>query len=248
MSQESDGLPKEIIEDLREAATRRAAGWRCFSLGFHEPTQDVLDDGYLVALDEAVNWTETGRERFRGGWDAMVEFHSSAGGKKDQATLLAELEAEYVRLFKGTEAGLTPPYESQYRERAADAESPLEPGSVVKAVRGFYQEGGWPSAPSPDEPPDHVATECEFMHYLCRQEADAWRNGDAAKAREYRLLEHRFLDEQLSRWLLDLCSDIQATSHSRFYWGLADFAGHYISLETGADFYVSFTPDDPSPR
>ena len=43
-------------------------------------------DGYLVVLDEAVNWTETGRERFRGGWDAMVEFRSS--GSKERAALL----------------------------------------------------------------------------------------------------------------------------------------------------------------
>ncbi len=240
MSQEPAGLAEEIVENLREAATRRAAGWSCFSLGFHEPTQKVLDDGYLVVLDEAVNWTETGRERFRGGWDAMVEFRSS--GSKDRAALLVELEAEYARLFKGSEPGLILPYEVQYREREAAADSPLEPDSVVKAVRSFYQEVGWPSAPSPGEPPDHVATECGFMHYLCRQEADAWRDADAMKGREYRLLEHRFLDEHLSRWLLDLCSDIQATSHSRFYWGLADFAGHYISLETGADFYVSLTP------
>ena len=240
VSQEPSGMPKEIIEDLREAATRRAAGWRCFSLGFQEPTQDLLDEGYLLALDEAVNWMETGRDRFRAGWDAMAEFHSAGG--KDQAARLTELKTEYARMFLGSEAALTPPYEFKYRERDASADPPVELGSLLEAVRGFYQEGGWPSAPSADDAPDHLSTECEFMHYLGRQEAHAWGAGDGAKGRQYRLLEHRFLEEHLAHWLLDLCTEVLSASRSKFYWGLADFAGHYISLETGADFYVSFTP------
>ena len=215
---------------LGEAAIKRASGWRCLAQGFCEPTPELLSDSYLATLDEAISWLDYGQEQFEASREAIADFLRSGGGQ-GSAVLLQDMKAEYGRLFLGPDPLVAPPYESMYRNQ----DSPQVPGPSTEAVRSFYQGSGLQLAPSHSDLPDHVATECDFMHRLCQTEANAWQRGDDKRAKEYRMQEHHFLDKHLAFWLPALCHRIQSDTRCKFYWGLADFAHHYLSVETGSE-------------
>lgn len=107
-----------------------------------------------------------------------------------------EAEAEYVRLFSHTVRGDCPPYESEYGETRDVVRQPHE----LSDVGAFYRAVGLALAGACAERPDHVAVECEYMHFMAYKEAHAEERGDAALAAATREIEGRFLKDHLGRW------------------------------------------------
>src|SRR3990172_1400940 len=105
------------------------------------------------------------------GWrtatDAYAQFVAD-GDDVSPERLRQELMAEYCRLFVGPGKLRCPPFESVYRDGGTVM------GSSTYGVLQCYQEGRFQPA-GPREPPDHMASELQFMSHLCRQEGDSWR-------------------------------------------------------------------------
>jgi TorA maturation chaperone TorD len=96
-----------------------------------------------------------------------------------------EAEPIYVRTFlNGIPGAVAPPYESLY---VADT-TRLR---VLAAVNDSYERCGVGLSDDFPDMPDHIATELEFMQYLCLEEgaAPAFQPVISASAREF-LAEH----------------------------------------------------------
>jgi len=117
----------------------------------------------------------------------------------------------YSRLFLGPFKVLSPPYASVYLE----GDQKLM-GEVSMYVANLYAESGLGPGEGPNEVPDHIALECEFLYYLTYSYvttgAPSW-------------LEKRdsFLSTHFSVWIPKFVENIIGADESTFYNELARF-------------------------
>lgn len=90
----------------------------------------------------------------------------------------------------------------------------------MKALKD-YRSAGLELDRDLKEPPDHVAVELEFMHYLIFREADSLRRGDYPGALEALRRQDSFLSDRLAPWMPAFCGKIESASESPFYRSLA---------------------------
>lgn len=143
--------------------------------------------------------------------------------------LVEALSVEFTRLFRGVkpEYSPLPPYESVYREEGGRVFSEL---SVE--VRQEYRRFGLDLINGLNgEPPDHISFELEFMHLLCRREAEAWEKDDEDEALRLISAEKEFLEEHLTTWLPKLCDNIRAFDRLGFFRGLADVTEGWVTFD-----------------
>lgn len=125
-----------------------------------------------------------------------------------------QLSLDHAALFVGPFELLAAPYGSVYLEKNRQVM-----GNSTVNVQKSYEEAGL--AVDVKEPPDHIAIELEFMHYLCRKEADAASAGDTENAVKFLSQQKDFYWTAL-QWVPQLCESIRTGSGSPFYQGLAD--------------------------
>jgi TorA maturation chaperone TorD len=148
----------------------------------------------------------------------------------DPDTLLKALKVEYARLFIGPGSPEIPPYETFYNPNNS---RPLLMVSVeAAAVEKAYHKAGVAITAGLNEPPDHFATEAEFLYFLCGQESDCWSAGDNRGAKKWRRMELDFLEKHLGRWGGDFCQRVETESIHPFYRSAAHFAGAFIKMES----------------
>lgn len=98
-----------------------------------------------------------------------------------------------------------------------------------------YEAAGLSIAPGGLRIPDHLGVELQFMAYLCRREAEAWQNGDALQAQEWRLRQERFVQEHLLSWLPKYSERLRQVNAHPFYQMavkfLEELLGSEINLE-----------------
>lgn len=123
-----------------------------------------------------------------------------------------ELIAEYNRLFATPGAALAPPLASRYLAKAAAAA-----GKRRAAVAGIYEQLGLLLAAPAQQPPDHIAVELEFVHYLITLRLDALAAGDEQVAAAVFPTEQLFLAEQLHPWLGPFCQELRRQASHEFY-------------------------------
>ncbi len=123
---------------------------------------------------------------------------------------LEALAVAYARLFLGPFEILAPPYASLY----LDPEKRLM-GPVSFEVGQCYAQAGLTKGPGPNEPPDHVSHELEFMYFLAfralTSEDPVWEQR-----------QRRFWSEQLRGWLPNFARDIRQANCHPFYSALAE--------------------------
>lgn len=123
-------------------------------------------------------------------------------------TSQADFEAEYLRLFEvgsGTNGAPAALYGGMYG--GGDRMKKLE--EVVR----FYEYFGLRASPEDPRPPDHLATEFEFMKFLTYKEA---ASASPRLQASFRRAQQDFLDRQL-QWLPQLAERIEAASPMPFW-------------------------------
>jgi DMSO reductase family type II enzyme chaperone len=98
------------------------------------------------------------------------------------------LEARYIALFEvGAGRPFCPLYEGAHRRGRM---------KLMEDLVRFYEHFGL--RPLPGDPPDHLCTQLQFMHFLAFKQAAA--SGQPAIAAAVRA-QHDFLERHLCRWL-----------------------------------------------
>lgn len=138
----------------------------------------------------------------------------------DHAPDAATLEADYIRLFEvGAGKPFCPPYEGSHRNGRM---------KLMEDLVRFYEHFGLIA--HPDDLPDHICAELQFMHYLAFKQAAI-----ASLSRpqnDIELAQRDFLDRHLCRWLPRLQGRLRAARQpSAFYSALASFAADFVQVD-----------------
>lgn len=208
----------QIAEDL-------ATVYRLLALGFLFPapeiTQGILNGAFQTDLAGALTNLVEEKHRVETPLMILKQFEIEHTHQGEKATT-EELNIEYVRLFIGPGTPLVAPYESAYDGSAGVRERYLLMVSTTAAqLENSYLQAGVTVTADLNEPPDHIATELEFMFYLHGKEVAAWREGDRPAATRWRQQALAFLNEHLGKWVPSLCCKIEKESHNLFYTSLA---------------------------
>lgn len=175
-------------------------------------------------------------------WDALIAaavalqaaLKPYASG--DETQLLHEMKVEYARLFIGPGAAVVSPYETIQVAVDAKKAPPLMVSAQAIAVENAFREAGLMLAKGHKEPPDHFATEVEFMYYLSQREADALRQSDDTSA-IWRQRKQAFLERHLGAWTELFCRKVEEKTAHPFYAAAATFARTWIVMEGRARAY-----------
>ncbi len=135
-----------------------------------------------------------------------------------------DLDQEFQDLFMVPLGRYVPPYEAVYRDQRQIGDTMvcgLLVGPSTLAVKQLYREAGATISEDIKELPDHVGLELACMEFLCEQEARAWEQDDAERAKRTRALQQRLLQEHLLRWVPALCVRIRENAAGPFYRGIA---------------------------
>ncbi len=111
-----------------------------------------------------------------------------------EGTAAEEIEAERVRLFVNSPAGVpAPPYGSWWTEKTLW-------GTSTTAVARFLRAEGLEVSPAAG-PPDALAAELEYLAFVLRHQRAALETGQDDLERAARRRESVFLNEHLTPWL-----------------------------------------------
>lgn len=206
------------MRNIRELALLRSNTYKLLASCLYYPEkefiEDLMDGSILHSLKESNSGFDEG----------MKNIEDFVKGYKDAEALYTELAAEYVRLFVTSKQAFCQPYESYYSgSNILMTEAP----EVMKA----YSKAGLKISSGFKDLPDHIATELEFMHYLCFKQAESLSKKDEKNTEVYSVLQKNFLNEHLVKWTPDLCKCIIKESKIGFYKGVAQILGNFINFE-----------------
>ncbi|HEX9638118.1 MAG TPA: molecular chaperone TorD family protein [Acidobacteriota bacterium] len=134
------------------------------------------------------------------------------------------IQADQTRLLINAPGGvLAPPYASWYLDGA------LQGPSCDWVAQEYGSQALEPDAEG-GEPADFLATELEYMYFLCRHERAARLTADAAALAAVEQAQARFLNH-LSRWLPRFLSRLRAGRPRGVYRALADLLEVFLNEE-----------------
>jgi TorA maturation chaperone TorD len=219
---------KEFYEPLRDsdmwkiAASRRDI-YNFLTLGF-SPSSEVLASEWenlkffikknnISRFKDLISYLESG-------------FDSQVSGS------LETREIEYNRLFVGPYTPLVSPYESMYRDSSGMVMGP----STASVLRIYAQENLMPAIEERDLP-DHIATEIEYMAFLCHREYAIWKmKGNTDRdpdlvVSDVQRKEKEFLEEHLYPWVPAFCDKVLQITDFELYHCLASLLKDFIKME-----------------
>ncbi len=156
----------------------------------------------------------------------------SLGREFDDRTpdqLAEDLAVEYTRLFIGPGPRLSP-HESVHRVADNPEEGMLWGTETVK-VRRFIQATGLRYEDTFTGMPDHISAELELMQKLAERESEAWGEGAEEDARWCAMVQRRFFDEHLSRWVPEFCAKVADRAEMDFYRDMAVLTRSFLEYE-----------------
>lgn len=127
-----------------------------------------------------------------------------------------ELKVAYAKLFVGPFELAAAPYSSVY----VGTQRMVMGDSTVAALSHYVAAGLDPSEDN-KEPPDHIATELEFMYYLIFQHLDTSKPEFLERQKEF-CLSH------LSQWISGFAESIRRSEISPFYQVLGDLTEAFV--------------------
>jgi TorA maturation chaperone TorD len=205
---------KKVMTDT-EFLVERSNAYRLLSACFYEPDRNLFLEedlcGNLAKLTEMIcpEGAEAAKEMAHG----------------LQASNQDDLAVEHATLFIGPFELPAPPYGSVYLEK----DKRLMGDSTMEVQRAYAENG---LKIDVQEPPDHIAFELEFMHYLCRLQAEASEAGRHDTAEELSAKQSKFVTKFMGPWVPRFCADIRKNSDNGFYVHLADCLEHFIAKES----------------
>jgi anaerobic selenocysteine-containing dehydrogenase/TorA maturation chaperone TorD len=147
--------------------------------------------------------------------------------KNDLRKIYNNLKIEYASVFLGMGKAPVYPYESLHV-----CESGMIMGGAYEEVKEMYAGAGVNRKRNAVEPDDHIAIELEFMSYLCHRVVEAIKKNEEEKALHFLLLQSRFLNIHLSKWVPKFCERLMSTAESGFYRGIATLTKQFVLLDT----------------
>jgi len=129
---------------------------------------------------------------------------------------IVDLQAEYTRIFVGTERVLAPFWESVYF-----SEGRMVFQEQTMQVRKWYRSYGLEPEKLNAEPDDHIGLEMGFVSHLARLGLQALDEEDDVKLEELLAAQRQFMSEHLLRWGPEWCSLVEKNAKTDFYRGLA---------------------------
>ncbi|MBT3359702.1 MAG: hypothetical protein HN403_08755 [Rhodospirillales bacterium] len=182
----------------------RADAYRLLSACYYEPEEAFLEEDIFGQLKTAM--ATLAPERVADVAAMEDDFRSSG---------IEALTLDYTRLFLGPFGILAKPYGSVYLE----AENVVMGETTMQAM-ALYREGGFEVADDFREVPDHVALELEFLYLLTlRLNAEP----------EIEALKHRFLGENLGKWVGEFADAMRNGAETGFYKQLADMTQQVVT-------------------
>ena len=222
----------------QNAASLRADMYQLLVVGFLHPDRKLaaglVNEGFQA--DVAVTAKEI-IETLHSDSAAAIAFCAASDALADESltsdpeSLYHELAVEYAHLFIGPPLPAVSPYESAHVDSEPGAPALLVVSPSARAVLAAYREAGLNMAEGLNEPPDHIATEFEFMYYLCSAEARAWAEGNTDEADRLRGLEESFISGHLMKWGEDFALRVEEVSTQPFYRALAAVTQAFLRLE-----------------
>jgi TorA maturation chaperone TorD len=106
-------------------------------------------------------------------------------------------------------------------------------GPSTADVRRTYISAGLDLSQTNTELPDHIATEMEFMHFLCAEEARNMKIGNTKEATRMRQLQREFHKNHVGVWVDDFADCILHATTSPFYRTAANVLKKYAHDESG---------------
>lgn len=195
---------------------RRSDCYRLLSASFYPPDRDQwLRERTCLDLADALD------ELYP---DTAAAAHAAALAEALGETDALELRIDHAALFVGPFALLAPPYGSVYLDR-----DHALMGDTTLAAAARYAAAGL--TVTLHEPPDHIAVELEFMHYLAAQAAQAAARGDATEAARLSREQHDFLSQHLGAWAPAFCAAISRGAATRFYRNVAQCLRAFLEAE-----------------
>ena len=143
--------------------------------------------------------------------------------EKLNQTAYKDLVTQYEDCFGYTASGPVPCYELEYGEEHTHREP-----QQLSDISSFYHAFGLKVKESNFERVDHIAIECELMHFLLFKEAYALSNAAIENAEICHQASVRFLKEHLGRWAPSFALKLSRYAKQGFLKDLADFTFSYI--------------------
>lgn len=234
-TRESEALASERSA---RATFLRADLYHLLAIGFLDPTRELaagVAEGTFAEDVEAVVDEFIGELNLAGMRpEALRDAAARVAGTEptaDVEALYHELAVEYARLFIGPPTPAVSPYESVHVDSEPGAPALLMVSPSARAVLAAYREAGLDMATGLNEPPDHIATELEYVYYLCSQEASASEMGDEFAVQKWQTFLRSFEDEHLVDWGVDFARQVEEQARQPFYSALASLAGAFLALE-----------------
>ena len=185
-----------------------------------------VDEALLDALKSTEYPQGTGDPDLDLGYRKVAGYLSTSA----QGTLL-ELAVDYVRTFIGHRNdtfGAAYPFESVYT-----SEKRLLMQGARNEVLAVYRKAGMTIDDSWSDPEDHVAIEMEYMQVMAEKTAQALREGDESRARQYLKEQRDFLNDHLLSWTPMLTADMRRYAKTGFYQGLAYLTDGFLRVDKG---------------
>ena len=142
------------------------------------------------------------------------------------AASMAEWSRDYERIFGHSVQSAAPPYELEYGEEHSHRQ-PQELGDIT----AFYQAFGLRASFASHERVDHIATECEFLHYLLYKHACAVDEEAAEHAQVCDAATRQFLADHLGRWGPAFCLRLSRAAGSGIEGAAATMVLGWLSQE-----------------
>jgi TorA maturation chaperone TorD len=134
------------------------------------------------------------------------------------------LNAEFTRLFVNDFPTLwAPPYESYYREGRMMGEAAIDCLAIYRADDLVLTHQG--------DPPDHIVTQLEYLHYLCIAEIMAMEESNQLLIKDLHRRKHRFYEHHMMRWVPEFCGRIRSHSGVAFYRAMSRLLKNFMILE-----------------
>jgi|SRR5579859_275268 len=210
-------------------AAARAQIYALLAAGFGEPSPELVHEWLSGAV----------AERIRQGFTSLgIALEPEAGAAleppvpaPDLPTAVAELTVEYTRLFVGPGHLPCPPYESVYRTDAPALERGLLMGRAAAEVLQAYRQAGLNLDADYHDLPDHLATELEFMYFLCEQEMAVGKSPADVSTPGWRKQQSEFLRRHLSQWVPAFLGDLAQATTAPLYQGSAAVLRAFLVAE-----------------
>lgn len=199
-------LAKDVeIED--NEITARSGVYQTFGKLFIAPDAEA----HQLAVDG--KWPEKLREAAE-----LLAYDFDFGeASLDDSVSAEDFQAEYIRVFDvGSGDGPPAPI-------VGGAYGGVDRRKKMEEVARFFEYFGLTTTPDDPRPPDHLATECEFMQYLAFKEA-------ASPSPRLGVSFHRaqddFLERQFVDWLQEFAAKVEAAETMPFWvWAAKTAAG-----------------------